>query len=150
MRVKCSRHGGGGSGLCYPAAACRRRCTAGHCAGMLLLVASSEWCWFFARNCGLVTLGKMFMWEAEANRQALSTKRHNFLLGNLHLFFFSFSELNLAQWSIINYCIPKNQPFHGSKPNQKECFHDCFSNFLLHQYCQFSNTIQLKFWNLMI
>ena len=50
---------------------------------------------FFARNCGLVTLGEMFMWEAQANRQALSTKRHNFLLGNLQLFFiFISSELD--------------------------------------------------------
>ena len=80
---------------------------------------------FFARNCGLVTLGKMFMWEAEANRQALSTKRHNFLLGNLHLFFLL---LRTQLGTVINNQLlhSENQPFHGSKTNQKECFHDCF------------------------
>ena len=35
------------------------------------------------------------MWEAEANRQALSTKRHNFLLGNLHLFFSEIAGLTM-------------------------------------------------------
>ena len=65
------------------------------------------------------------MWEAEANRQALSTKRHNFLLGNLHLFFLL---LRTQLGTVINNQLlhSENQPFHGSKTNQKECFHDCF------------------------
>ena len=121
-------------------------CTAGHRTGSPLLVASSEWCWFFARNCGLVTLGKMFMWEAEANRQALSTKRHNFLLGNLHLFF-SFSELNLAQWSAINYCIPKTSHLMVQNRIKKNVFTAAFSSKWAKTIL---NTFQVIFWNLMI
>ena len=41
----------------------------------------------------------------------------------------------------------ENQPFHGSKPNQKNVFMTVFSSTLA---LSISNTFQLKFWNLMI
>ena len=68
----------------------------------------------------------MFMWEAEANRQALSTKRHNFLLGNLQLFFLL---LRTQLGTVINNPLlhSEYQPFHGSnnrlrKPSEEIAF----------------------------
>ena len=84
------------------------------------------------------------MWEAEANRQALSTKRHNFLLGNLHLFFLL---LRTQLGTVINNQLlhSENQPFNGSKPNQKECFHDCFFFYISTDNSQHFSAEILKF-----